>query len=92
MLIKIQPVTISPSYQTPAVTADYAQVQSADITMTPPGASGSVMLGTVDGSGAFIVKSAGSTVAMTAAQYAAWGTDDTYAAKCFVANMGLVAA
>jgi hypothetical protein len=92
MLIKIKPVTLSPSFVKPAVVADYANVGGASIQFDPPGASGSVQLGTVDAEGNFLMLDGGATVAMTQEQFDAWGTDNDIAARQFVENYGLVMA
>jgi len=85
-MIAIKQVTLS---NFPAVvTASRAHV--SQISVVPSvGASGSVVLGNeVDGN--FVAATGTYTAAMTAEQYAAWGTDDDYAVNCFLANLGLV--
>lgn len=89
MATKIQQVTLSPSYQAPPVTADYAEVSFIGVPIGKDSASGTVNLGImVDDE--FVVCGGGMTVAMTGEQYKAWGTNDTYAVDCLIDNAGLV--
>lgn len=91
--VKIQPVTLTPSYIQPPQVADYAQVSNATIVFGKT-ASGSVVLGHMseDEEPAFVPDTGSTTIAMTDEQYAKWGEDDEYAIDCFLTNMGLVRA
>jgi hypothetical protein len=90
MLIKIAPVTVSPSYVTPPVQADHVFIRAVSCDFLRGGASAEVMLGEiVDGE----FEPRGGPVQMPATmspeQYAKWGTDDSFAAACFVTSLGL---
>lgn len=87
MYKKIVAVRLNPSFQSPALMADYANVPSWG---GPPGgpASGSVQLGTV-ANGQFVNSGYGANVAMTQAQYDNWGVNDDYAVNTFIDNYGL---
>ena len=92
-MITIKPVQIQTF---PAVvTADRCEVMQISV-LPGQGASGSVVLGTSDlgpdDTEIFRPLQGAITVAMTAAQYAAWGTDDDYAVNCLLGNLGLVRA
>lgn len=87
-MIEIIPVTITNFPE--LIAADRAVVPSFTINkenIESP-ASATVNVGSEDKDGNFIQKG-GWTVAMTAEQYADWGTDDTYAIDCFLTNLGL---
>ena len=89
-IIKIKPVTLSPSYIQPPQVADYAQVSSATITFGKSASAG-VVLGhmSADEVPVFVPDTGSTTVAMTDEQYAKWGENDEYAVACFILNMGL---
>lgn len=89
-IIKIKPVTLSPSYIQPPQVADYAQVSSATITFGKSASAG-VVLGhmSADEVPVFVPDTGSTTVVMTDEQYTQWGTDDQYAIGCFLTNMGL---
>lgn len=90
MIIPISEVTIELFPK--AVKANRANV--TNIVVTPGvGASGHVVLGNLDAEGEFVPAHPGYyTVALTPAQFAAWGQDDAYAVSCLISNLGLSAA
>lgn len=55
-------------------------------------AAADIVLGTEDAQGNFVAGSKSVQSRMTAQQYAAWGTDDSYAERTFLENIGLVQA
>ena len=91
-MIAIQQVTVSSFPE--VVTANRAEV-SASMPLPGIGASGSIILGNEsepdeNGNTHFIAATGSWTVSMTAEQYAQWGTDDSYAVDCLLANLNLV--
>jgi hypothetical protein len=88
-IVKIKPVTVSPSYEVPVI-AEYAKVSTATVVFGK-NASGNVVLGNMsnDKTPVFEALYGNTIVPMTDAQYAAWGTNDEYAIDCFLLNMGL---
>ena len=91
-MIAIQQVTVSQFPE--VVTANRCEVSQISV-LPGVGASGGVVLGNesapdAEGKTTFVPCTGSTTVAMTAAQYAAWGTDDNYAVDCLLANLNLV--
>ena len=91
-MIAIKQVTVSSFPE--VVTANRAEVSQISV-IPGVGASGSVVLGNesepdAEGKTTFVPVTGSTTVAMTDAQYFAWGTDDNYAVDCLLANLNLV--
>lgn len=78
MLIQIQPTQVFGNK-----TATQIEFMPASLTF---GESASSNYALMDVDGLNLVCS---SVSLTAEQYAAWGTDDTYAIDCFLSNLGL---
>lgn len=86
-MLLIQPVTVSawPSTET----ADRAVITNISINPDVVAAA-DIVLGAADAAGNFVAGSKSVQSRMTAEQYAAWGTDDSYAERTFLENIGLV--
>lgn len=88
-MLLIEPVTVSAWPSTEI--ADRAKILSITINDDVVAAA-DIVLGTEDEQGNFVAGSKSVQSRMTAKQYAAWGTDDSYAERTFLENIGLVQA
>ena len=91
-MIAIKQVTVTQFPE--VVTANRCEVSQISV-LPGIGASGGVVLGNesepdAEGNTTFVPCTGSTTVAMTEPQYKAWGTDDTYAVDCLLANLNLV--
>lgn len=86
-MLLIQPITVSawPSTET----ADRVVIENISINPDVIAAA-DIVLGTENADGNFVAGSKSVQSRMTAEQYAAWGTDDSYAERTFLENIGLV--